>query len=87
MEDLNYLNNSVISNAVNSENLGATVMAQGRNCTGGAWGVEAEVKACWSVQMDRVQALRGAEDNFKAIPYHYDTKFWWGWFESLRCMV
>ena len=18
---------------------------------------------------------------------HYDTKFWWGWFESLRCMV
>ena len=32
-----------------------------------------EVKAHWSVQMGRVRALRGAEDNFKAIETFYST--------------
>ena len=34
-----------------------------------------------------VLKMRKNFQNFGTTETHYDTKFWWGWFESLRCMV
>ena len=65
---------------------GTTCLADERQARNSPPGGRPEIGAtcvaedgCW---------LRKRKVEWKLEDYmHYDTKFWWGWFESLRCMV